>query len=179
MEVILILIVHFVESIGSVEQYIVKGGKEVKSRRAKEGLRSQGLRGHLAPFRDTWIKPDLLRGGDVIIFNHPTIEGMQIVKRISEIKQNSVRVLGDNPRNSLDSRTLGDIPKLLILKFRSSKYQKHYWLFILKSHCELIQLKTAHKKFLHFLINRLHNQLSRTPKRVAQFFQSTIYYVSK
>ena len=64
---------------------------------------------------DTWINAEQLKAGDIIVFQHPSIQGMKIIKRISKMNRNeTVRVLGDNPRNSLDSRLLGSIDMRLI-----------------------------------------------------------------
>jgi signal peptidase I len=61
---------------------------------------------------DTWANPDNIQIGDIIIFSHPSIDGMSIIKRVSALpSEETIRVSGDNPRNSLDSRVLGDIKK--------------------------------------------------------------------
>lgn len=61
---------------------------------------------------DTWVKPNTIEVGDIVVFQHPHIEGMNIIKRVAElVANNAVRVAGDNPNNSLDSRSLGNIDK--------------------------------------------------------------------
>jgi type IV secretory pathway protease TraF len=40
---------------------------------------------------------------------------MHIIKRVSTVNNNSIYVLGDNPKNSLDSRLFGDINKKQVI----------------------------------------------------------------
>ena len=47
--------------------------------------------------------------GDVVVAEHP-YEQRIIVKRISDIDEDSVILRGDNPAQSTDSRTLGPFP---------------------------------------------------------------------
>lgn len=48
--------------------------------------------------------------GDIILFNHPFIQNLKVVKRISEITaEGNLIVLGDNPSESTDSRSYGAI----------------------------------------------------------------------
>ncbi|AFU97297.1 signal peptidase [Simiduia agarivorans SA1 = DSM 21679] len=64
---------------------------------------------------DTWVDVSTLIPGDIIVFEHPTIHGMRLIKRIAKIDTDTVMVLGDNAKNSLDSRSIGNINKQLIL----------------------------------------------------------------
>ncbi|WP_431482968.1 S26 family signal peptidase [Pseudomonas solani] len=59
---------------------------------------------------DKWQEPARLKKGDIVIFDHPEMHGINVIKRIAEITPDNVYVLGDNKENSLDSRTLGSIP---------------------------------------------------------------------
>jgi len=59
---------------------------------------------------DVWLNDTHLKVGDVIVFSHPDLDEMKIIKRISSLENgNAVRVKGDNAKNSLDSRILGNI----------------------------------------------------------------------
>ena len=46
--------------------------------------------------------------GDVVLVKHP-YQAMQMVKRISDVVEDGVMVIGDNPSASTDSRTFGRI----------------------------------------------------------------------
>ena len=50
--------------------------------------------------------------GDIVVVNH---NGLDKVKRIKEVREESVYILGDNPKNSSDSRDFGFISKDKIL----------------------------------------------------------------
>lgn len=53
------------------------------------------------------LKPKI---GDIILFQHPFIQNLKVVKRISEITpEGNFIVLGDNPSESTDSRSYGAI----------------------------------------------------------------------
>lgn len=53
------------------------------------------------------LKPN---AGDIILFHHPFIQNLKVVKRISEISaEGNYIVLGDNPSESTDSRSYGAI----------------------------------------------------------------------
>lgn len=67
---------------------------------------------------DDWVVVDTrlseFRKNEVVIFNHPSIRGMQMVKRINNRNIQGVELLGDNPKTSVDSRVFGRIPYSLI-----------------------------------------------------------------
>lgn len=52
--------------------------------------------------------------GDVIVFSHPVTK-QKIIKRIAEIKKEKLYVLGDNKKESTDSRSFGWIDKKSII----------------------------------------------------------------
>ncbi len=54
--------------------------------------------------------PLKLEIGDIVIAKHPYKQSVIIVKRISEINENGVFLLGDNPSESSDSRSFGFVP---------------------------------------------------------------------
>lgn len=61
---------------------------------------------------DTWIDTKDLVPGDIIVFEHPSITGMTLIKRLDAwADKNNFRAKSDNPHNSLDSRILGNIEK--------------------------------------------------------------------
>ena len=48
--------------------------------------------------------------GDIILFHHPFIQNLKVVKRIAEItSEGNFIVRGDNPQESTDSRSYGAI----------------------------------------------------------------------
>ena len=59
------------------------------------------------------------RKNDVVIFNH---NNQLLIKRVYKIGKNSYLLIGDNKRDSLDSRHLGSINKRQILGRVVTKY---------------------------------------------------------
>ena len=54
--------------------------------------------------------------GDVLWLTHPLHSDRQIIKRLSRISQEDrLYVLGDNPKESTDSRTFGAVPRSKVL----------------------------------------------------------------
>jgi nickel-type superoxide dismutase maturation protease len=47
--------------------------------------------------------------GDIVVANHPFKQSVVIIKRISEISEKGLYLLGDNPSESTDSRSFGEI----------------------------------------------------------------------
>ena len=56
-----------------------------------------------------------LRQGDVVLLQHPTRSDLSVVKRLSHREGIGWWVLGDNPRESDDSRHFGVVPDNLII----------------------------------------------------------------
>ncbi len=56
-----------------------------------------------------------IQKGDVIVFAHPSVKGMHMIKRINHQQQNRLEVLGDNPKTSVDSRVFGKIDKSSVI----------------------------------------------------------------
>ena len=54
-----------------------------------------------------------LRQGDVVLLHHPTRSDLSVVKRLSRREGDGWWVLGDNPRESDDSRQFGAVPDTL------------------------------------------------------------------
>ena len=57
-------------------------------------------------------RPTRMRQGDVVIFYH---EGREKIKRISELKDGRVYLLGDHADASTDSRQFGWIPLEMVI----------------------------------------------------------------
>ncbi|HSX29437.1 MAG TPA: S26 family signal peptidase [Candidatus Saccharimonadales bacterium] len=53
------------------------------------------------------VPPHRLRHGDIVIVVH---EGLEKIKRVADIQDDSVFVVGDNPTASTDSRQFGWLP---------------------------------------------------------------------
>ena len=47
--------------------------------------------------------------GDIVVANHPFKQSVVLIKRVREIDENDFFLIGDNPSESTDSRTLGNI----------------------------------------------------------------------
>jgi nickel-type superoxide dismutase maturation protease len=47
---------------------------------------------------------------DIVLVKHPYKQSVKIIKRISQINENGVFLVGDNPSESSDSRTFGFVP---------------------------------------------------------------------
>jgi signal peptidase I len=56
---------------------------------------------------DLLLDNQSLKEGDIVIFNHKDYSGMDIIKRIKRIDNERYYLIGDNAKNSLDSRALG------------------------------------------------------------------------
>ena len=57
-----------------------------------------------------------LRKGDIIWLTHPLHSDRQIIKRVSRVSQeDGLYILGDNPKESTDSRTFGAVPRSKVL----------------------------------------------------------------
>lgn len=51
------------------------------------------------------------RVGDVVVCRHPKRSDMSLIKRVAEVDASGrLTLLGDNPEQSTDSRTLGAVP---------------------------------------------------------------------
>ena len=61
-----------------------------------------------------------LKVGQIIIFNHP-INNQKQIKRITQVKDNCVEVIGDNKEFSIDSRSYGLVQKEKIIGIYTSK----------------------------------------------------------
>ena len=53
--------------------------------------------------------------GDIVVAKHPFKQSVVLIKRVSEVSEKGLILLGDNPAESTDSRTLGEISKKDIL----------------------------------------------------------------
>ena len=64
-----------------------------------------------------------LKVGQVVIFRHPIQERIQI-KRIKQIKENCIEVIGDNSKYSNDSKSFGFVQNEKIIGIVTSKILK-------------------------------------------------------
>ncbi len=66
---------------------------------------------------DWWLvrRTTRVRVGDLVAFWHPTRVSLLTVKRVAAIEPEGVRVLGDNPAASEDSRQFGQVPAERVL----------------------------------------------------------------
>ena len=58
---------------------------------------------------------EILQIGDVVVANHPFKQSVVIIKRVSEINEKGLFLLGDNPIESTDSRSFGEVSKTNVL----------------------------------------------------------------
>ena len=59
-------------------------------------------------FKKYLINKSNLKVGQIVIFRHPIQDRIQI-KRIKQIKENCIEVIGDNSKDSTDSKSFGFI----------------------------------------------------------------------
>jgi nickel-type superoxide dismutase maturation protease len=57
-------------------------------------------------------RPDV---GDVVLFVHPIQSDVRAIKRVAEVRESGLWLLGDNPPSSSDSRTYGVVPDRKLL----------------------------------------------------------------
>ena len=69
------------------------------------------------------INKSNLKVGQVVIFRHPIQERIQI-KRIKQIKENCIEVIGDNSKYSTDSKSFGFVQNEKIIGIVTSKILK-------------------------------------------------------
>ena len=65
-------------------------------------------------------KKSLLKAGQIVIFYHP-LKNIRLIKRIKNISENSIEVLGDNIEYSDDSNKFGLINNEKIIGIVTSK----------------------------------------------------------
>ena len=70
----------------------------------------------------TAYKNSSLQVGDIVVVQHPEQNKLKVIKRISEVNETTVTILGDNPAESTDSRHYGAISRSLILGKVTSKW---------------------------------------------------------
>ena len=61
------------------------------------------------------------RPGEIVVARHPFRRGVCVIKRVEALVGGRVRLLGDNPQASSDSRALGDFePEAVFARVTSS-----------------------------------------------------------
>jgi len=66
-----------------------------------------GLQNRDGVFAAPHSATDALKVGDVVVARHPFVQDVVIIKRIEAIDKGRFQLLGDNPNESTDSRSLG------------------------------------------------------------------------
>ena len=66
------------------------------------------------------INKSNLKVGQIVIFRHPIQDRIQI-KRIKQIKENCIEVIGDNSKYSTDSKSFGYVQNEKIIGIVTSK----------------------------------------------------------
>ncbi|RMD96833.1 MAG: nickel-type superoxide dismutase maturation protease [Deltaproteobacteria bacterium] len=65
------------------------------------------------------------RPGEIVVFLHPFRSGVRLVKRVAAVRGDRLHLLGDNPRESTDSRSFGSIPLSRLLGRVTAKIPRH------------------------------------------------------
>jgi nickel-type superoxide dismutase maturation protease len=56
------------------------------------------------------------RSGDIVLVRHPYRSDVSLVKRVIAVEsEGRIRIAGDNPSESTDSRDFGPVPRSLVL----------------------------------------------------------------
>ena len=76
--------------------------------------------GDIVFYKKYFINKSNLKVGQVVIFSHPIQDRIQI-KRIKQIKENCIEVLGDNSKDSTDSKSFGFVQNEKIIGIVTSK----------------------------------------------------------
>ena len=78
----------------------------------------------LSPGDEVLIAPHRpCRVGDVVVATHPTQADTVLIKRLTQLhERDGATLLGDNPAESTDSRTLGPIPLTHLLGPVTSRF---------------------------------------------------------
>ena len=76
--------------------------------------------GDIVFYKKYLINKSNLKVGQVVIFRHPIQDRIQI-KRIKQIKENCIEVIGDNSKYSTDSRSFGFVQNEKIIGIVTSK----------------------------------------------------------
>ncbi len=66
---------------------------------------------HLLVLRRRWFRRRRLRPGHLVVVPDPRSPDRFLVKRITAVGPSSIRVRGDNPAASTDSREFGAVPR--------------------------------------------------------------------
>jgi len=71
----------------------------------------------LEPNDEVLVNPSAaIQVGDIVIARHPHRTDVHLVKRVIDFGEGgALRLVGDNPDESTDSRTLGNVPRVLVV----------------------------------------------------------------
>ena len=79
--------------------------------------------GDIVFYKSYLINKSNLKVGQVVIFRHP-IQDIIEIKRIMQIKENCIEVIGDNSKYSTDSKSFGFVQNEKIIGIVTSKILK-------------------------------------------------------
>ncbi|WP_338107183.1 nickel-type superoxide dismutase maturation protease [Prochlorococcus marinus] len=71
--------------------------------------------GDLIIYKPYKYRKDKIIQGSLVVVQHPIHKETLIIKRVSKISSSHIEILGDNKKESIDSRQFGQINKLQVL----------------------------------------------------------------
>ncbi len=78
--------------------------------RRRVGVKGNSMLPTLKNGEEVLVKPtETFQIDDIVVANHPFKQSVVIIKRISEINEKGLFLVGDNPIESTDSRSFGEV----------------------------------------------------------------------
>lgn len=103
----------------------------VVRRRRRVRIRGESMRPHLQPGDEVLVDPYAYRRsapqpGEIVLAQHPYRRDLKLVKRVAAVLEGDrYRLRGDNPSESTDSRTFGNLPRQEILGRVTSVFSRN------------------------------------------------------